>query len=624
MDDPPTAFSTFYEAIRRASQEHIRLKTEMASSNKASKPWWNAECAKRVAESRKAWNKYNQWPSPENRSALNRAIAVKKRTILKAQKEAWDAKLQSVGIANPSETWQFVNAMRNLPVKSLQSNDLRLPDGTKVSDPKEKAQLLVEVFSKHQQARWPHTRDQKNLVKTMNERINEAKREVNHLDKEIIVEEVIVAASELKPMTMGDDLVHNEMLQNLNYENAKLVTRLFNLSLNKSYIPKEWRRSTVCPILKPNKDPTDPESYRPIALTSCLGKLCEKIISRWLTWHLEEKRLIPENQAGFRRNRSTLDHILHLEAKIQEGFNIGLNTYAIFLVLCNAYDAAWHKAILFKLTEVEVRGKALCWIEAFLKKREMKVRVDGTTSEPVKITIGVPQGSVLSPLLFLVLTIDFPAPRKFTDSLIFADDIVILCRALSNRLGKIILQPYLKAVAKWAEKWRLKFSTTKSAAVVFSRHKRPLENPGFKLYSQPVKHQSTYKYLGVTFDTKLNWEAHVEEACRKADSNGRLLLYLCRGKTGPHIKTLVCVYKALVRSILDYASPVLLSAPKYTLRRMDVIQNKYARAILQAFKSTPIAQLLLETGIEPLSLRREYLASRYMAKVALNDELRET
>lgn len=191
----------------------------------------------------------------------------------------------------------------------------------------------------------------------MNKAINKAKEEPNHLDKKITVEEVLVAISDLKPTTMGDDLVHNEMLRNLNYDNTKLVTHLFNLSLSKSYIPSEWRRSTVCPILKPHKDPTDPESYRPMAITSCLGKLCEKLISRRLTWHLEEKRLIPENQAGLRRNRSTLDHILHLEAKIQEGFNRGLNTYAIFLHLCNAYDAAWHKAILFKLTNVEVRGK---------------------------------------------------------------------------------------------------------------------------------------------------------------------------------------------------------------------------------------------------------------------------
>lgn len=85
----------------------------------------------------------------------------------------------------------------------------------------------------------------------------------------------------------------------------------------------------------------------------------------------------------------------------------------------------------------------------------MKVRVDGTMSDPMEITIGVPQGSVLSPLLFLVMMTDFPAPNKFSDSLIFADDIVILCRARSNRSGKIILQPYMNTVAKWAAKWRL-------------------------------------------------------------------------------------------------------------------------------------------------------------------------
>lgn len=155
----------FYETIWETSHAHFRLKTEMTSSSRTSKLWWNEECAKRVAESPKAWNRYRLWPSPENRTALNRAIAVKKKVILKAQREAWDTKLKSINITNHTETWQFVSSMRKLPVKSLQSNDLRLPDDTMISRPKEKAQLLLEVFSKHQHANWAHSRKQKNLAK---------------------------------------------------------------------------------------------------------------------------------------------------------------------------------------------------------------------------------------------------------------------------------------------------------------------------------------------------------------------------------------------------------------------------------------------------------------------------
>ncbi|KAI9560481.1 hypothetical protein GHT06_011413 [Daphnia sinensis] len=131
----------------------------------------------------------------------------------------------------------------------------------------------------------------------------------------------------------------------------------------------------------------------------------------------------------------------------------------------------------------------------------------------------------------------------------------------------------------------------------------------------------TYKYLGATFDTKLKWDVHIQNACQKAEKCGLIIKFLSNRKVGPHINTLVCLYKTLVRSILDYASPALLSAPKYITKRLDVTQNKHLRFILQAFKSTPIEQLQLELGVEPLKYRRIYLATSYIAKITMSNNL---
>lgn len=134
----------------------------------------------------------------------------------------------------------------------------------------------------------------------------------------------------------------------------------------------------------------------------------ERIITRRITWFLETNRLLPPSQAGFREGRSTLDQILTLEAMILEGFNGGINTYAIFLDLSNAYDSTWHEAVLYKMAKLKIAGKILKWVHSFLKNRRMRVRIDGTSSEYAQLNIGVPQGSVISPLLFLIMMSDFP------------------------------------------------------------------------------------------------------------------------------------------------------------------------------------------------------------------------
>ncbi|KAI9560480.1 R-directed D polymerase from mobile element jockey [Daphnia sinensis] len=273
IEDTKDAFQTFYEIALESSKKNFALQTEAKCTRHPNKPWWNNDCAKKVAEFRRAWKRYQEWPSTENRSAYNKANAIKKRTILQAQRSAWDTKLASIDIKDSKEAWIFVNAMRNLPVKSLDIKNFLMPDGTQ---------------------------------KAMKKRIDQASKCEHSLDTEINITEIAEAIGQLKNTTMGDDLIHNEMLRNMNKDNLEAVTRLFNLSLTHSCVPPGWKTSTICPIRKPDKNPSDPESYRPIALTSCLRKLMERIISCRITWMLDKSNKLPSNQAGFRKGRSTL------------------------------------------------------------------------------------------------------------------------------------------------------------------------------------------------------------------------------------------------------------------------------------------------------------------------------
>lgn len=169
-----------------------------------------------------------------------------------------------------------------------------------------------------------------------------------------------------------------------------------------------------------------------------------KILAKRIAWFLETNYLLPNSQAGFREGRSTIDQIMTLEAKIKEGFNKKLNTYAIFLDLCNVYDSTWHEAILFKMARLEVKGKTLKWIKNFLKNRTMKVRIDVEISETTSQKVSVPQGSVLSPLLCLIMISDFPESSRLCGNLEFADDFVTYCRASNNCSARLIMQPHVR------------------------------------------------------------------------------------------------------------------------------------------------------------------------------------
>jgi hypothetical protein len=224
---------------------------------------------------------------------------------------------------------------------------------------------------------------------------------------------------------MGKDLIHNQMITNLSEENKMHLLHLFNHMLQTHYVPTDWKTTTVIPIQKPDKPAEEPECYRPISLTSCLGKVMERIVNQRLSWSFETKGNRLKTQCGFRKGRSTLDNLTGLELYIREGFNKRkpLNTYAIFLDIAKAFDTTWIQGFLFKLCRKGVRGNILGWLNNLLRNRTYNVRIGNTHSEDRNLKVGVPQGSPLSPLLFSVMMDDFPILESPGETYMFADDI---------------------------------------------------------------------------------------------------------------------------------------------------------------------------------------------------------
>ena len=211
-------------------------------------------------------------------------------------------------------------------------------------------------------------------------------------------------------------------------------------------------------------------------------------------------------QDGFRRGRCTKDHIVQLETDVQLSFSKKRSTVAIFLDISKAYDSVWSQGLVYKAAKLGITGNTLAWIEDFLLERTMRVRIGSHTSEARIVENGVPQGSVLSPILFNIMLSDFPSQPATINTRLFADDITIYSETRLPADAETILQPALNRIYRWGKRWAFQFAPDKSTTLVFNRAYKPGADPLLFINGHRIPSRPTHKLLGVWFDKKLNWK----------------------------------------------------------------------------------------------------------------------
>ena len=219
-------------------------------------------------------------------------------------------------------------------------------------------------------------------------------------NSEFLLSELTDALSKAHDTSPGPDDIHYQLLKHLPISTLLILLEIFNNIWKTGNIPKSWKEATVIPIPKPDKDHTDPTNYRPIALTSCICKTMERMINDRLTWFLGANNIITDYQSGFRRHRSTTDHLVRLETFIREAFIKKEHLVTIFFDLEKAYDTTWKYGIMKNIHDIGLKGRLPLFIQNFLNDREVKV--GSTLSELHKQEQGVPQGSILSVTLFSI------------------------------------------------------------------------------------------------------------------------------------------------------------------------------------------------------------------------------
>ena len=351
--------------------------------------------------------------------------------------------------------WQYIN---NILVTGLEENDTRpfwkyvksqkqeqfgvaplLKNGVMHNDSKQKATILNEQFQS------VFTRDSDAEIPPL---FGDASPEMP--DFAITTSGVQKLLDGVKPnKASGPDGIPCRFLKELSVELAPVVAKLFSQSLNSGHLPQDWLRANVAPIYK-KSNRHKAENYRPVSLTCVLCKLLEHIVCKHVMTHLESHNILSEVQHGFRKEHSCESQLLVTLHDLMRYYDQKTQTDVAVLDFSKAFDTVPHHKLLAKLDHYGIRGKAHAWIAAFLKGRTQKVVVDGVSSDAVDVVSGVPQGTVLGPILFLIHINDLPSHVKSTVRL-FADD-CLLYRPIHSTVDQDILQSDLDALEVWGAK----------------------------------------------------------------------------------------------------------------------------------------------------------------------------
>ena len=418
----------------------------------------------------------------------------------------------------------------------------------------------------------------------------------------------------------GRDALSYEILKEIPKQGLMIILRLFNMIWKTGVIPTDWRHALIVPIIKPTKPNNEPTSYRPISLTSTLCKLMERLISNRICWYMETNRLFNRNQSGFRRNRGCIDQIMRLSDDINKSIHTKGSTVGIFVDLEKAYDMIWKDGLLHKLKNIGIRNEMYIWIENFLSQRTIQVKVGNELSDTINLDNGTPQGSVLSPVLFLIMINDIPDPGKKVNVSIFADDCCIWKAGKNTNYNARIVQEYFNKFQIWSNKWGLRISTTKTTAVVFSHQREDERGIKMMVGEVPIKLEKSVKFLGVILDKKLTWKEHIENVIERCKTRINLLRALSGTDWGSSKKTLLMLYRSVIRPIIDYGSIAYDSAAAYLKNRLNIIQSTVLRICCGAMRMTPVIALQIECGETSLELRRKELQLKYSAKLISNLE----
>ena len=575
--DIENQWTFFKEELMAAVDRHI---PSNFSSPRSRPPWMSNKLKKLMKRKKRLYRqakKNNNWTNYRR---------IQKEVKRKCRQAEWKylrtAIEEGLSQNNKKPFWSYVKSRKrdNVGVAPLKSK------GNLCSDGKRKADILVDQFSSvftrnSSQAPLPELHQHKEIKNL-------------HINKEG-VEKLL---RDLNPgKAPGPDRIPNRVLKECAKELSTALTSIFQTSLDTGSLPSDWTKANVSPIFKKG-DKHLAENYRPVSLTSVPCKLLEHIICRHLMTHLETEKILTTLNHGFRKGFSCETQLITTINDLCKNMERKKQTDVAILDFSKAFDTVPHDKLLYKLSKYGIKGNLYKWLQCFLTRRQMKVLVDGEESEEKPVDSGVPQGTVLGPILFLCHINDLPKAVK-SQVRLFADD-CLLYRPINSQQDHQTLQTDLQELEKWADTWGMRFNAKKCYILSIKN----TSSHFYQLGGHFLQQVSCNPYLGVTLSEDLTWSKHVDNITSKANST---IGFLRRNLRCCPRECRKAAFISLVRSAVEYCAVVWDPHLLGDIGKLEKVQKRGARFITQNYRDrTPgcATKMLKDLKLPTLQERR--------------------
>ena len=574
------AVQKFNKLIIQGQNKFIPL-IKIKNNNKKPK-WWSKKISKCVKVKKLLYKKFKRDRSEQNLKSFREQRAVVSELVRK-QKYNYEKNLANNANKNLKAFFGYVNSKKltNESIHKLQNED-----GVITQDYSEMVNILNNYFS----SVFTHSIDNEMQHAHINHNNNNFLSDLN-----IDLNDITRALGKIKiNKSCGPDNIHAHTLSALKNELAYPLLILFKKSILESNVPKIWKLANVTPIFKKG-DKLKPSNYRPISLTCILIKTLESIIREKVTMHLDSNSLIKSSQHGFRLNRSCVSNLIDFYDRVVNVYDENKAVDIVFLDFQKAFDKVSHFKLLNKLYKYGIQGNLHKWIKSWLSDRKQRVVLNGCESTWANVTSGVPQGSVLGPLLFLIFIDDIDVGLNNYISK-FADDSKIMSPAYNQSCCEL-LQEDLNTVNEWANRWDMKFNSDK-CKVMHIGVKNILHT--YNMNDRELVVSTNERDLGVQVNNKLKPDTHINSITKQAN---RLLGLISRSFDYKSKDVIIPMFNAIVRPHLEYA--VQFWNPYY-LKDIKKLERVLKRAtkLVPNCKHLPYEERLKKLNMKSLEERR--------------------
>lgn len=525
---------------------------------------------------------YQKWPCNECKKEINLYNNRIKYELYKFRNEQYKKYAQDLDIKNGS-LWNAVkmskyskNTTKHIINKIHDSNGIN-------TNIKEIPNIFADYFeSVHHITKDYRYDEHNNMIRNKYYEITQGINNTTLTTFTIRATEIKDIIRQLKnKKSPGIDLLSNIQIKNISNKIIAQLIYIYNDCIRKKYFPNIWKIAKVIAVPKPNKDATYPQNYRPISLLNSFAKMFEKIIANRINKYLKKQKIIIDEQYGFRPGKCTTRQLVRVIYSIINNYNKYKHTSTVLLDIEKAFDTVWHEAIIYKMYLEKIPMDLILLVDSYLTERKFIVELNGHSSNPKNVSAGVPQGSVLGPLLFIIYINDMPKCSMSTLAL-FADDTAIINFSGKHKILMDKSIESIKLIYEYFYKWKIKPNINKTEILISNWNNR-LSTQEIVINDQKISSKKFVRYLGVQLDANLNFTEHIKQIVIKAKIAISILYKLLNNKH-INLNLKILVYKMCIRPIMLYACPAWCNTNIWNIKKLQRVQNRCLNIILRNYK----------------------------------------